>query len=107
MTVLHHVGAAAPVKPAKCDEARWQAGSKGQREEDSRDCADHGQPLQLSDDAANAKRAATLGALLAMAGWELRALPSGAYTVSRWGHARHCTSLDAVAAFAKLVGIRV
>ena len=87
-------------------ELRSEGGAEGQKQADSADCADHGQPSQPSDDAASAKRAATLGALLAMAGWELRALPNGAYTVSRWGHARHCTSLDGVAAFVQLVGVR-
>lgn len=95
--------------PTKDNAARLgsKGGAEGQKQVDSADCADRGQPPQPSDNAASAKRAATLGALLAMDGWELRALPNGAHTVSRWGHSRHCTSLDAVAAFAKQVGVRV
>jgi hypothetical protein len=109
MATHQHVGAVAPgpVTPAS-DEARVQPGfiGAGQEKADDCDCADHGQPLQPSDDAASAKRVATLVALFAMNGWELRASPSGGYTVSRWGHARHCTSPDAVEAFAKQVGVR-
>lgn len=80
---------------------------KVQNAADSADCADHHQPEQLDEAAAEAKRLATLRARLALAGWELVTLPNGAHLASRWGHVRHCTSLDAVEAFAQQVGVRV
>lgn len=80
-----------------------KGGAEEQKQANSGDCANHLQPEQPDEEAASTKRLATLRARLALAGWELAALPNGTHVVSRWGHARHCTSLDAVEAFAQQV----
>lgn len=81
-----------------------EGGAGGQAEANDDDCADHQQAVQLDDP--DTKRIATLRARLALAGWVLTTLPSGAHIVTRWGMVRHCTSLDAVEAFAQQVGVR-
>lgn len=55
--------------------------------------------------AAEAKRAATLKARLALRRYEARMLPGGAgYVVGRWGLFKHCATLDELHAFAVRVG---
>lgn len=103
--------AAPPVglSPPKRDDGPTVASggpSEGQGNADSADCADHHQPEQLDEAAAAIKRLATLRARLALSGWVLTTLPSGAHIVTRWGVVRHCTSLDAVESFAQQVGVR-
>ena len=50
------------------------------------------------------KRHATLQAKLALRGFVLRKLDTGAYIVTRWQLCRELADLDAVARFATLVG---
>ena len=60
--------------------------------------------LTAAEDRAAVKRRATLTAQMAMAGFELRQAPDGAFVASRWNLAKALPDLDAVAAFAKQVG---
>lgn len=49
------------------------------------------------------KPVATLRAKLALAGWSLTPLPSGAFLAGRWGRTVDLPDLDAVARFYRLV----
>jgi hypothetical protein len=52
------------------------------------------------------KRRATLVAELALRGHELKQPEAGTYSVHRWGLSRALDSLDAVAGFARQVGVQ-
>lgn len=61
-----------------------------------------------ADDAAplSVGRRASLAAALALRGFELKQTDKGTYIVVRWGLSRELNSLDAVAGFAKHVGVQ-
>lgn len=63
-------------------------------------------PLQAALDAKrdDDKRRATLSAVLALRGYELRELESGALLIVRWGLGREFATLDAVERFGRQVG---
>lgn len=52
----------------------------------------------------NRKREATLRAKLALRGHAVHRTVEGSYLVCRHGYVKHCTDLDALEAFARLVG---
>lgn len=51
-----------------------------------------------------AKRETTLIAQFALAGHEVYSLVDGGYLVTKWGQARHCPDLHALAGFARQIG---
>ena len=81
-----------------------EGGAEGQAEANNADCAEYQRAKQPDDP--DTKREATLRARLALAGWVMQSQPNGAHIVTRWGMVRHCTLLDAVAAFAQQVGVK-
>jgi hypothetical protein len=52
------------------------------------------------------KHTATLIARFALAGFEVHRLEGGAFLVCRWNQARHCGDVDALSAFARMVGVQ-
>lgn len=52
-----------------------------------------------------AKRETTLIAQFALAGHAVHSLADGGYLVTKWGQARHCPDLHALAGFAKQTGV--
>jgi len=56
--------------------------------------------------APESKAEANLAATAALAGYELRRLADGSFTVSRWGFIRPLPDLHAVAGFLRQVGAR-
>ena len=67
-----------------------------------------GAPVCLSDESARLAegRRATLTAELAFRGYELRRTAEGTFIVHRWGLTQVLDSLDAVAGFARQVGVQ-
>lgn len=51
-----------------------------------------------------AKRETTLIAQFALAGHAVHSLADGGYLVTKWGQARHCPDLHALAGFARQIG---
>lgn len=95
-------GALAGLTADHKDEAPRLAGAEGFRDQgkaDPDDCAHAG---------ADGKRFATLQARLALRGFTLTRVDAAGcpvvYTVTRWNLARELATLDAVAAFADMVG---
>lgn len=52
-----------------------------------------------------AKRETTLIAQFALAGHAVHSLADGGYLVTKWGQARHCPDLHALAGFARQTGV--
>lgn len=94
---------AAVGSPTK-DEAPRLAGTAGFRDQGKADNPDSEATPTAEQQAADAKRFATLRARLALAGWALSGTPAGTFHATRWGMVRELASLDAVVEFTDRVG---
>lgn len=59
-----------------------------------------------ADDTSNDKRAATLKAKLAVAGFAVHGLDDGGFLVCRWNLSRHCQGMGELVAFARQTGVQ-
>ncbi|MBL0420510.1 hypothetical protein JI739_09170 [Ramlibacter sp. AW1] len=60
----------------------------------------------VADDSDGRKRTADFKARFALAGFAVHETSEGGFLVCRWNLAKHCPDMGALAAFAKLVGVR-
>ena len=88
------------------EDARWQAGTKGQSTTDASSIT-HSGGTCLDKTAAERKELETTQAKAAMASCGLHELASGGFLLTRWGLSRELPDLRAVAALlAQIGGVR-